>query len=278
MWDAITKAGGPSGVSPSLLREMRVYGGAQGIWVDKLHTQNLTESGTGATVSLLHTGTVYPDDLSEDGVLYHYPDTQRPAARDKAEVDATRATQQLRLPVFVITARGNKRDVRLGWVEDWDDDASLFLVRFGDTPASARAALADEEAFQLTEAPSRARHDVAARPGQQRFKFRVLQRYGPRCAVCSVDVLELLEAAHIRPKSARGSDDPRNGLLFCVLHHRAFDAGLFTVEPGSLVVSCPKPEIGPETLRLEYSALHHLERKPHSEALGWHWNQWRARK
>jgi hypothetical protein len=56
---------------------MRVYGGAQGIWVDKKNTAKLTSDGEDITVSILHTGRHYPDDLSNDGVIYHSPTTDR---------------------------------------------------------------------------------------------------------------------------------------------------------------------------------------------------------
>lgn len=54
-------------LEPKLLRDLGIYGGAQGIWVDKARTGPLTRSGAGATVSILHTGKHYPDDLSGEG-------------------------------------------------------------------------------------------------------------------------------------------------------------------------------------------------------------------
>jgi hypothetical protein len=137
MWDGLCSAGGPLGVKPELLRALGIYNGEQGIWVDKEHTQGLTPQGPGVTVGLLHTGSSYPDDLSSDGVFYHYPATNRPPGRDQAEVDATKAAKQLNLPVFVIThttSREKSRDVHLGWIEDWDDRARAFLVAFGEDP------------------------------------------------------------------------------------------------------------------------------------------------
>ncbi len=53
-------------LSPSDLRELGVYGGAQGIWVDKSRTSSLANDGV--TVSVLHTGSSYDDDLS-DGIF-----------------------------------------------------------------------------------------------------------------------------------------------------------------------------------------------------------------
>jgi putative restriction endonuclease len=49
--------------------------------------------------------------------------------------------------------------------------------------------------------------------------------------------LELVEAAHIVPVAdARSIDHPRNGLALCVLHHRAFDNALITIQQDFHVV------------------------------------------
>jgi putative restriction endonuclease len=76
-------------IEPARLRNLGVYGGAQGIWVDKARTASPEIGPDGATVAILHTGRHYADDLSDDGVIYHYPTMSRPAARDAAEVQAT---------------------------------------------------------------------------------------------------------------------------------------------------------------------------------------------
>src|SRR5215469_8157553 len=56
---------------PEDLRQRHIYGGAQGIWVDKDRTGQIAGNDGGITVGILHTGRHYPDDLSEDGVIYH---------------------------------------------------------------------------------------------------------------------------------------------------------------------------------------------------------------
>ena len=71
-------------IEPQLLRQLGIYGGAQGIWVDKAHTASSETGVDGVAVGILHTGRHYADDLSEDGVIYHYPKTARPPARDAA--------------------------------------------------------------------------------------------------------------------------------------------------------------------------------------------------
>jgi putative restriction endonuclease len=66
------------------------------------------------------------------------------------------------------------------------------------------------------------------------FRFRVLTAYSYRCAICGFD-MRLgqqsvgLEAAHIKWHQAGGPDTVNNGLCLCVLHHKLFDLGAFTL-------------------------------------------------
>lgn len=85
-------------VEPSRIRELGIYGGAQGIWVDKARTGELTPDGAGIAVGVLHTGRSYADDLSETALLYHYPRTKRPAARDAGEVEALKWAGKYQVP------------------------------------------------------------------------------------------------------------------------------------------------------------------------------------
>lgn len=63
------------------------------------------------------------------------------------------------------------------------------------------------------------------------FREVVLVSYGGACAVCTLAVSHLLDAAHIVPWSEESDRqlDPANGIAMCCLHHRSFDAGLMTV-------------------------------------------------
>jgi putative restriction endonuclease len=74
------------------------------------------------------------------------------------------------------------------------------------------------------------------------FRQRVLKAYEYRCAVCGFDVRLgtvsiAIDAAHIRWHQAGGPDVENNGLALCVLHHKTFDLGAFTVADGVLLVS-----------------------------------------
>lgn len=83
---------------------------------------------------------------------------------------------------------------------------------------------------------------VACRKRDPAFRQRVLKAYEYRCAVCGFDVRLgsvsiALDAAHIRWHQAGGPETEDNGLALCVLHHKTFDLGVFTVQEGLLLVS-----------------------------------------
>ena len=128
--------------------------------------------------------------------------------------------------------------------------------------------LEPEAPFVLTkERPGRL-GQVRVRAGQQRFRFSVLKHYGCKCAVCSITHPQLVEAAHIRSKASRGSDDWRNGLPLCSTHHAAFDAHLFWIEPLSLTIHFA-PQVTAESIGVTTPHLHLLRNKPHEDALRW---------
>lgn len=282
LWNHLLERGGPKEISPAILRALGIYGGAQGIWVDKARTSTLTDGGFGLTVSLTHSGKSYPDDWSTDGVIYHYPDTHRPQRRDTSEIEATKNARKFGVPVFVITHTSHsKRDVYIGWVTDWDDATKQFLVLFDkDFQQSSTTAvqiveeIAHETPFALFEQETSTKHTVIGRKSQQRFKFQVLKRYGPKCAVCEMDVLALLQAAHLVPREYHGSYDPRNGLVFCANHHLAFDTNLFAINHKTLEL-CYRTS-GPDARGLQISAkdLQHLKNLPHGDALTWRYHYW----
>jgi putative restriction endonuclease len=275
VWTELQAEGGPLGVPPSLLHRLGIYRRARGIWTDTQRTR-LADGASGITVGLLHTGEHHADELSQDGVLYYYPRTLRPG-RDRADIAATKAAGRFNLPVFVVT-RGTPattRNVHKGWVEGWDDEAGLFLVTFAEAPPPLLPSEDGDSPFVLEEEVTKSSRSVVRRPNQQRFKFAVLKRYGPACAICDLGVVDLLQAAHLRGKGAGGSDDPRNGLVLCALHHLAFDRGLWAIEPTSLAVKLRPGGPDAKQLRLTRNSLKHLSKPPHKDALLSAWSAWK---
>ncbi|GAA1402758.1 hypothetical protein GCM10009639_46570 [Kitasatospora putterlickiae] len=256
------------------LRAVGADGGRQGIWVDKGRTRLIRPDGL--AVSLKHTGTDYPDAVNEESALHHYPTTGR-RGQDEAEVAATKSAAELRLPVFVISERGDLRSVTLAWVTGWEDRSKQFLVTF--SPEAPARLLdtdhSDDRPFEL-EGNRRGRRagTVATRPDQARFKMEILHRYGPSCPLSGIEVAEMIEAAHLRPHGDNGTSDARNGLPLNAALHRAFDAHLFAIHPETLEILV-RPQ-GPTLAQLGITKTHlsGLERYPHPVALAWRYEKW----
>jgi putative restriction endonuclease len=112
------------------------------------------------------------------------------------------------------------------------------------------------------------------------FRRRVRELYDQSCAVCgagrtSPQGTPETEAAHIYPKGRGGSDDLRNGLTLCKLHHWAFDVGWFSIaDDHELLVRDARQRRGFEEFsRLDGQPLRLPERRecrPHPKFLRAH--------
>jgi putative restriction endonuclease len=88
---------------------------------------------------------------------------------------------------------------------------------------------------QLPEGPTEKPLSRPMRLVQSFFSRAVLASYGFKCSFCGLEVRALLNASHIVPwkVSVELRADPRNGFCLCVLHDRAFDRGLISVDADS---------------------------------------------
>ena len=67
---------------------------------------------------------------------------------------------------------------------------------------------------------------------QTLFRKGLLEAYDGKCAVCGIEIEEILDAAHIKPWSVcEGTQggELSNGILLCKNHHRAFDDARWSV-------------------------------------------------
>ena len=91
------------------------------------------------------------------------------------------------------------KKVKLGWVQDFDDDEKIFFIEFSEKKPLYKH-IEEKTPFILTDYSKRGKSTVNTRPNQTRFRFFVTRNYGYKCAVCSINIPELLEAIHIRDK------------------------------------------------------------------------------
>ncbi|MCB1186954.1 HNH endonuclease [bacterium] len=126
------------------------------------------------------------------------------------------------------------------------------------------------------------------------FRRVILEEYEESCAICESrfkliesdkEIIEA-QAAHIVPKgrqssvegkSQSGTDDPRNGVAMCHLHHWAFDAGLITINNDYKVVvsrALDAAEIKDIEIKKYAGKLIKMPKReivnPHPLALDWH--------
>ncbi|MCA1401330.1 HNH endonuclease [Bradyrhizobium sp. BRP56] len=277
LWTKLSAAGGPSSVSAALLNELKIFYGGRGIWVDKAKTQNVGGSRDGVTVGLLHSGAIYEDDLFADGAIYHYPTTEVPG-RDAAEIAATKAAQEFALPVFlsILNRSTGLRDVKLAWVESCEDILKQFKLTYAEQRPAQESKQDNQRAFLLTAPRTKEEKTTNRSKRHPGFKFDVLSHYGDvACCLCEVRALRLLDAAHIIDVQHDGTDDPRNGLILCANHHRAYDAQMIAIEPGTYNLKCAPKQPSFDELGITKTSIASLSAKPHHDALIWRWDRWK---
>jgi len=275
MWRALLTKGGPANVKPQTVRDLGIYGGQAGVFAPAITRNDYAPKGF--AVSLLNTGKHYADELTDTGAIYHYPNTRR-AGKDESEIEAIRGTYREGLPIFVITpgSKASNRTVHRGYIEDIDDTQGVLLVTFTNDKISVPPVKENQEpgTFDLHDSATAESYSQRLnRPNQFRFAFQVRKRYGTACAVCSVDIDGLVQAAHLVAKSKNGSDDARNGLPLCANHHLALDRGYWCLDAETNVH--PRPE-GPalSELGIVHLDLSHLPFRPHLDALQSIWHTW----
>ncbi len=93
---------------------------------------------------------------------------------------------------------------------------------------------------------------TTTRVGQSFFRRAVLSAYDYKCSFTGLSMPRLLVASHIVPwrKDATNRLNPRNGLALSVLHDKAFDLGIITVnEDLTIRVSKSQTVYGDEFLK-----------------------------
>ena len=72
---------------------------------------------------------------------------------------------------------------------------------------------------------------VKARLHQPLFRQRVLLAYQNQCSICRLRHTRLLDAAHVLADAEGGQPVVTNGIAMCKIHHAAYDADIFGINP-----------------------------------------------
>jgi hypothetical protein len=254
-------------LSPGEVRDLGIYGGASGVWVDKTRTNEFAPEGV--AVGLLHTGRHYDDDIDESGVLYHYPTTQRPKSRDNNEIQSIKNAKSLRLPIFVIRNIGSRKKIELAWLDDFDDQLRICVLTFHGVNPDINTHRSPQELSELPLFGPRKKSTVEVLRAERDplFKFNILKRFQGACLVTDINVTEMLDAAHIIPVASGGTESSENGILLSASAHRALDSGLWAINPISLQIETRKDGPTAHRMKLAITDLRHHANKLNREAL-----------
>lgn len=113
-----------------------------------------------------------------------------------------------------------------------------------------------------------------ARVGQGRFRERLLELWGARCAITGVEIPAVLTASHIKPwrcASNRERLDPHNGLLVLPQYDRLFDRGFISfADNGRILVSPALPRGKFDLLGVREDARLAVVEQGHQPYLAYH--------
>lgn len=120
---------------------------------------------------------------------------------------------------------------------------------------------------------------IKARRGQQKFRDGLRKRYGDECMISGCKVIDILEAAHIKPYRNIEDNNQQNGLLLRADIHTLFDLDLIGINPESKEI-----EIHESLFDSEYQKLNGKKiktngnKKPSQQALKYRWKLFKEKK
>jgi HNH endonuclease len=100
----------------------------------------------------------------------------------------------------------------------------------------------------LTEEHAKVESKSVTAPRSAAFRVGITQLYARKCAICGLSLRTPsgnpeVESAHIYPRGLGGSDDLRNGLCLCRMHHWALDKGWMSLsDAGRVIVRTDVPQ------------------------------------
>lgn len=250
-------------VKPSKLRDLGIYGGAAGVWVNSDVTRGVVSPSSGVAVSILHTGKNYSDNMSSKGIDYDFPNTNRNGSHDQNEIQALKNCFESKIPLFVISKASNQklRNVHIGLVQTFDEINAKAFIRFvaqdklfptanetiKESQAEYKVTFENEVNESLDDSSENRQRRLASRSTKPKVVYRLVQDYRRDpdvvaealyraegfCEKCKEKAPFIkrsngepyLEVHHIIPLSQGGLDSLENVISLCPNCHRQIHFG-----------------------------------------------------
>jgi putative restriction endonuclease len=154
-----------------------------------------------------------------------------------------------------------------------DASPGFFRATAKLMPDEASATQITEELYipSFDEAREKVMRQIGERRGQKVFREKLTQQYGSKCVVSGCNLLDILEAAHIRPYCSPRDNHMSNGLLLRCDLHTLFDLNLLAIEPATLTVHLHPEVVGHGYDVYAGMAISCHSLRPSSEALNLRW-------
>jgi len=250
-------------VKPSKLRDLGIYGGAAGVWVNSDVTRGVVSPSSGVAVSILHTGKNYSDNMSSKGIDYDFPNTNRNGSHDQNEIQALKNCFESKIPLFVISKASNQklRNVHIGLVQTFDEINAKAFIKFvaqdklfptanetiKESQAEYKEAFENKVNESFDDSSKNRKRRLDSRSTKPKVVYRLVQDYRRDpdvvaealyrakgfCEKCKKKAPFIkrsngepyLEVHHIRPLSQGGLDSLENVISLCPNCHREIHFG-----------------------------------------------------
>ena len=169
----------------------------------------------------------YDDKEGPDGFLRYKWRGENPNHPDN---QALREAMVAQLPLiwFQGVASGTYLPIYPVWLAAEEPHAHQFVVSVDEQSLRLRHDLALEDPDLVR---SYAERVAKVRLHQPLFRQRVLLAYQNRCSLCRLRHTRLLDAAHVLADADGGQPVVTNGIAMCKIHHAAYDADIFGIDP-----------------------------------------------
>ena len=118
-------------VNNKLIKKLKIHKGERGIYRDVTNTRK-SIFNNGLALSVLNTGKIYDDLLTNSHLEYHYPTTTQKTT-DQGEINSLKEAEKYNLPIFIVlgvNTEASKKELQLGYIKNHNDQQKTILIEF----------------------------------------------------------------------------------------------------------------------------------------------------
>lgn len=125
---------------------------------------------------------------------------------------------------------------------DFLDDYDAFMLCNENDITDSLSLFSIQNFVNWSTCEERKKRCVFQKARDKNFRKEVLMKYQNQCAICRCNVVEILDAAHMKEHEvSRGNaldDDPQYGVCLCKNHHAMYDKGLIEIDFENKTITC----------------------------------------